>query len=150
MVTGSVMAGRADVRLMFWIAEVAMLKRMVSLPGLALASRTAWRSEPRPLSLVLVTVSVAGASRPSSASRRGREAPGRAARRPVGVAWLWRDSSRRREESGIPQPFRGRRGEGPWPRPQSAPARRRTRGSHWGDRRMARRSGIFLESGQAG
>ncbi len=36
-----------------------MLKSIVSTPVAALASRIAWRSEPRPESVVLVTVNVA-------------------------------------------------------------------------------------------
>src|SRR5262245_14337359 len=45
-----------------------------------LASRMAWRSEPTPLSSVVVTRKVAGASRSSSASQRGRKEAGRSRR----------------------------------------------------------------------
>src|SRR5262245_65970845 len=46
-------------------------KAVVSAPGWALASRTAWRNEPSPLSARFRTVKVLGKARPSSSSRRG-------------------------------------------------------------------------------
>src|SRR5262245_60750776 len=48
------------------------LKTIVSIPLLCSACAIALRSEPRPLSLVLVTVSVLGTQRPSSTSSPGR------------------------------------------------------------------------------
>src|SRR5262245_31491853 len=43
---------------MVWTPEPAMLKPIVSGPEFALASRIAWRSDPAPLSAVVVTVYV--------------------------------------------------------------------------------------------
>ena len=65
-----------------------MLKAIVSAPAFALASRIAWRSDPAPESLVLVTVKVApgqsAAARPKTrpaiptrSREAAREVPGR-------------------------------------------------------------------------
>src|SRR5262245_37066 len=56
MMTGSVMAGRADGGLVGRTPGAGMLKAIVSAPGAALAQMIAWRSEPRPESSVLMTV----------------------------------------------------------------------------------------------
>src|ERR1043165_6894781 len=58
--TGSVMAGKAEAGEMVNGPEPGIWKTMVSRPLVALASRMAWRKEPLPLSLVVVTESVAG------------------------------------------------------------------------------------------
>ena len=55
MIAGRVVAGA-----IVWTPEPGMAKVIVSPPIRALASRIAWRSEPAPLSLVLVTTSVSG------------------------------------------------------------------------------------------
>src|SRR5262249_10811770 len=65
-----------------------MLNVIVFGPVVALASRTAWRSEPGPESLTLLTVKTAGAVRSSSASRRGVGAH-RARVRRGGLAEPW-------------------------------------------------------------
>ena len=51
-----------------WTPEPEMLKAIMSRPAFPLASRIAWRSDPAPLSLVLVTVNVAAYSDPASAT----------------------------------------------------------------------------------
>src|SRR5262245_46159355 len=58
--------------MMTWLPAPGMLKRMVSAPGLALALVMAWRNDPGPASLVLLTVKTAGAVRSSRRSNRGR------------------------------------------------------------------------------
>jgi hypothetical protein len=50
-----------------------MLKSIVFWPGLALESRIACRSEPAPLSFVLVTSNVLSSSRFSNCSSHGRQ-----------------------------------------------------------------------------
>ncbi len=55
MVTGSLMVGSVVFNLMVRTPAPGMLKVMRSCPGTALASRTAWRSEPAPASFVFVT-----------------------------------------------------------------------------------------------
>ena len=62
IVTGSVISGRADAGEMVWTPAPGIANTMMSAPGFALASRIAWRSDPAPLSAVLVTVSVAAAA----------------------------------------------------------------------------------------
>jgi hypothetical protein len=47
-----------------------MLKAIVSAPGVALASRIAWRREPGPASFVLVTVNVAAETDDAPQPRR--------------------------------------------------------------------------------
>src|SRR5438105_15827026 len=58
MRTASVIAGRAEAGAMVWRPAPGMAKTMVSGPGFVLASRMAWRREPRPESKLLTTVSV--------------------------------------------------------------------------------------------
>src|SRR5262245_44346329 len=53
------------------VPESPSAKSIASAPGLALASRIAWRSEPMPESARFRTVKVLGKARPSSSSRRG-------------------------------------------------------------------------------
>jgi hypothetical protein len=53
--TCSVIAGSGEVGVIF-CTPLPSEKRMVSGPGLLLASRMAWRSEPGPPSAVVVTV----------------------------------------------------------------------------------------------
>ena len=71
---------------LIWEASVmvcplsAAAKVMVSEPALALASRTAWRSEPAPESAAVVTVKAAAAAEPAKASA-ARNAGSRRARR---------------------------------------------------------------------
>jgi hypothetical protein len=67
MTTGSVTTGRAAVTAMV-CGPLAIWKRTVSAPALALASSRAWRSDPAPASAVEVTVNTAGTSRASSCS----------------------------------------------------------------------------------
>ena len=55
MTTGSVSVGRADSGAIVWTPVPGMLKVIVCTPGVALASVMTWRSEPVPVSLVLVT-----------------------------------------------------------------------------------------------
>src|SRR5678815_3035668 len=62
MVSGSVMAGRAPDALLGVIVfspAGKMLKSITSAPALAFASIIAWRSDPAPVSAVVVTVNVA-------------------------------------------------------------------------------------------
>ena len=54
--TGSVIAGSADVGEIVWTPEPVTLNAIVSGPEFALASRIAWRSVPAPESAVDVTV----------------------------------------------------------------------------------------------
>src|SRR4029079_16310377 len=61
MMTGSVIVGSAVAGLMVCTPLPGMLKQSVSNPALAFASRIACRSEPAPLSFVLVTAQVATA-----------------------------------------------------------------------------------------
>ena len=58
IVTVLVIAGRAVAGLIVCTPEPGMSKSIVSAVDAALAFRIAWRSEPGPLSLVLVTVTV--------------------------------------------------------------------------------------------
>src|SRR3954453_19546545 len=77
MVTGSVMPGNAEVRRIEKEpvagskpgSVVGMLNWIMSTPGLALASRIAWRKLPAPESAAEVT----GVRRGSSSSSRGRK-----------------------------------------------------------------------------
>ena len=55
MNTGWLRSGSGDAGVMVNGPVPGMLKLTVSVPGLALALAIAWRSEPIPLSLVLVT-----------------------------------------------------------------------------------------------
>ncbi|HEX4610736.1 MAG TPA: hypothetical protein VH092_21280 [Urbifossiella sp.] len=72
MVRSPVMAGSAAlVAVMVWPARLGS-KVMLSAPAAAFASVMAWRSDPAPVSLVVVTVNVAGTSRPSRAVSVGR------------------------------------------------------------------------------
>ena len=77
MITGSVICGRPVSGVIVCTPAPGMLKAMVSTPpvGLvaALASTITWRSDPGPLSSVLITVNVASSSRASIGSTRGRE-----------------------------------------------------------------------------
>jgi len=59
MMTGSVIAGRAEVGVMVLIPAPEILKEMVSKPARLLASMIACRREPTPLSAVFETVKVA-------------------------------------------------------------------------------------------
>src|SRR5690242_7044885 len=62
MMTGSVMAGSADSGAIVWTPVPGMLKAIVSsAPTLAFASTIACRSDPAPLSFVVVTVKIVGA-----------------------------------------------------------------------------------------
>jgi hypothetical protein len=70
MVTGLVIVGSGSVGMIVCGPE-AMLKAIVLGVVLALASRIAWRSEPLPLSPVLVTRKVAISRRGSAASTQG-------------------------------------------------------------------------------
>ena len=56
MVTASVIAGSGVAGTMVCTPEPMMLKAIVSAPGLASASRIAWRRVPAPVSAVEVTV----------------------------------------------------------------------------------------------
>jgi hypothetical protein len=56
IVTGPVIVGRAEAGTIVWTPDPMMAKAMVSAPPLALASVIAWRSDPAPLSAVVVTV----------------------------------------------------------------------------------------------
>src|SRR5438094_2898555 len=58
MITGSLTLGSPDVNEIVWRPPPPMLNAIVSVPGLALASRIACLKEPLPLSFVLVTVNV--------------------------------------------------------------------------------------------
>src|ERR1700722_10534767 len=71
MTTASVIAGRADVGAMVW-APVPMRNRMVSVPAVAFALVIAWRSEPRPLSAVVVTLNWYSKAPMSVLPKRGR------------------------------------------------------------------------------
>ena len=51
------------------MAPTLILKLIVSVPGVVLALRIAWRNEPGPLSALLVTVSVASSTRSSTNSK---------------------------------------------------------------------------------
>ena len=73
IVSASVMIGRTDASEIVWTPLPVMLKSIVSAPGLALASVIACRSEPAPLSLMLVTVYVVAAR---CAAARQRSEPG--------------------------------------------------------------------------
>jgi hypothetical protein len=59
IVTGSVTMGSGDCGAMV-CGPLPMPKLMMSTPALTFASRIAWRNEPEPLSLVLVTTKVTG------------------------------------------------------------------------------------------
>ena len=72
IVTVSVIAGKAEVKLMFWTPLAAMAKSMVSAPGVVFAVAIAARSDPEPALLVFVTWMTAGARRSSSPSTRGQ------------------------------------------------------------------------------
>src|SRR5689334_8112585 len=56
MVAELVIVGRALRTLIVWTPAPAIRKATMSVPVVALALRMAWRSEPTPLSLVLVTL----------------------------------------------------------------------------------------------
>src|ERR1051325_1301261 len=56
MMTGLMIGGRGDIRLMVCTPAPGMLNRMVSVSGLALAAVIAWRKELLPLSSVLLTM----------------------------------------------------------------------------------------------
>ncbi len=60
--TGCVISGRPEASAIVCTPEPGIAKAMSSLPGFAFAERIAWRSEPAPESLVLVTVKVAADS----------------------------------------------------------------------------------------
>jgi hypothetical protein len=61
MKTASVTTGSCVAGVIVCTPDPVMVKSIVSRPGLALASRIAWRSEPAPESFVFVTVNVAAA-----------------------------------------------------------------------------------------
>src|SRR4051812_17508244 len=90
--TGLVIAGRAD-----WGAIVfspdPMANRIVSLAGLALDVRMAWRSDPGPRSFAFVTVMAANNSRCSSGSDwiAGDDGPAAGADRSREMRFDWRD-----------------------------------------------------------
>src|ERR1022692_3945179 len=73
MVTGTVRAGSGVAGTMTRAKPVATMLKAIVLPELALAFVMARRRLPAPLSLLLLTVNVAGASRSSRHSRRGRK-----------------------------------------------------------------------------
>lgn len=78
---GTVKPGRGVGGKILWPPAPGMAKPMTLGPGpAALLSRIAWRSEPGPESLALLTVKAAGARRPSNSSSRkaGRSGAGRA------------------------------------------------------------------------
>src|SRR5262245_21751480 len=77
--TGPVTAGRDELPIVCTPAA-PKLNAIVSAPGLAFASRTAWRNEPTPLSDVFTTVNVVGTARRSNSSRPSR----RELQRPAG------------------------------------------------------------------
>src|ERR1051325_1234988 len=85
MMTASVIEGNAEPGVMV-CAPVPIWKLMVSTPLVALASRMAWRSEPAPLSLVVVTTNVApGVARPcKTIARKANAKPERIRIRGVG------------------------------------------------------------------
>ena len=56
MITASVITGNAEASVIVCTPPPRMLKLIVSMPAMAFALMSAWRSEPAPLSLVLVTV----------------------------------------------------------------------------------------------
>src|SRR5205809_868876 len=73
---GLVRAGRGESGVIRWTPAPGMLNEITGERLGSLASRIAWRSDPAPESLVLVTTE--GARRSSSGSRRGRREAGRA------------------------------------------------------------------------
>src|SRR5262245_61271677 len=83
IVSWSVIAGNALVREIVWTPDAGMLNATVSGPGFPLARVIACRSEPKPESLLLRTVKVAGASRSSSHSTVRGARTGRAIRRGI-------------------------------------------------------------------
>ena len=73
IVTGWVSAGKAESRLIVWTPLPGISKSIaLPVPVVALELMIAWRSEPAPLSLVLVTVKLESIWRPSRSSRSGR------------------------------------------------------------------------------
>src|SRR2546426_12810088 len=69
MVTVSLIPGSSDWGRIVCTPDPLMLNTIVSGPGLALASRIAWRNEPGPLSAVVTTAKVAACS-DGTASRK--------------------------------------------------------------------------------
>src|SRR5208283_5163647 len=73
MTTGTVIEGSGETGLIVCTPGPGMLKSIVSAPevglAVALASMIAWRSEPGPLSALLVTVNVASSTRSSTSSK---------------------------------------------------------------------------------
>src|SRR5262245_18538639 len=100
MVTGWVMAGRADAGWMVCTPPPPMSKAIALAPVAALATRIAWRSDPGPASAVLVTRKVDRLRRSSSASSRRRAG----FRTPDPRCWQLSDScfrKRRRDQGSI-------------------------------------------------
>ena len=75
IVTELVIVGNDEAGAIVWTPEPPMAKSIVLDPPAALASVIAWRSDPAPASLTLVTMSIAGTSRRSSGSSRGQAGP---------------------------------------------------------------------------
>jgi hypothetical protein len=70
--TGRMIAGKAEVGAIVCTPPSPMLKAMLFWSGVVFESRIACRSDPAPLSSVLVTMNVESSSRSSSGSMRGR------------------------------------------------------------------------------
>jgi hypothetical protein len=81
MMTEWVTYGRSERGRIAWAPPSPMAKSISLVPGAALASRIACRSEPAPALSVLTTIKVEGSHRPSRDSRRGRKSGGRVCRR---------------------------------------------------------------------
>jgi hypothetical protein len=81
--TGSMIGGRAEAGAIVWTPEPVIANAIVSKPGLAFASRIAWRRLPAPESAVVVTVKVAAVSGAATRAVPTRTSPqtGRAAAR---------------------------------------------------------------------
>ena len=75
-VTGPVIAGSGVVGVIVWTPVPGMAKAIVSAPMAAFASRIAWRSDPAPLSAVLVTVKVAQRAGVAASARTAQNAWG--------------------------------------------------------------------------
>src|SRR4051812_26609191 len=68
-VTGSVVFGSQVVSTIVWTPAPGIAKAIVSAPGVALESRIAWRRDPAPESVVVVTVKVAAESDAAAAKK---------------------------------------------------------------------------------
>src|SRR3954468_7326151 len=62
IVSGAVIGGRLDASAIVFTPFPTMLNVITSAPAVALASMIAWRSDPAPVSLVVVTAKVAAAA----------------------------------------------------------------------------------------